>query len=263
MVLAAVCRTGSSVQSAAAAPVVASAAGEGVMPTPQTEPVAASKAKAHIRYKTADGTRVPGVTTVLGVLAKPALVKWANNLGLQGIDSTRYVDVLAGVGTLAHALIHGHLTGRDVDTEGYSQQDIDLAENAFLSYLEWEKSHTLETLLAEAPLVSESHRFGGTVDWFGLLDGVPTVVDFKSGRAIYDDHVYQLAAYWNLIMASHSIVARGRILQVGRTEDEGFSERVITEPGLYWNVFEYCLMLYRLQQDIQREKRREKKECRH
>ena len=43
------------------------------------------KANAHTQYKLVDGTKVPSVTTVLGILNKPALVKWANNLGLQGI----------------------------------------------------------------------------------------------------------------------------------------------------------------------------------
>ena len=46
------------------------------------------KSKAHQRYKLADGTQVPGVTTITGQLNKPALIIWANRLGLQGIDST-------------------------------------------------------------------------------------------------------------------------------------------------------------------------------
>lgn len=53
--------------------------------------------KAHTRYYLSDGTLVPGATTVTGLLNKPALVKWANNLGLQGIDSSKYVDKAARV----------------------------------------------------------------------------------------------------------------------------------------------------------------------
>ena len=41
--------------------------------------------RAHQRYKIEDGTIVPGVTTVVGILNKPALVPWANKLGLEGI----------------------------------------------------------------------------------------------------------------------------------------------------------------------------------
>ena len=36
--------------------------------------------KTHTRYYLQDGTLVPGSTTVTGLLNKPALVKWANNL---------------------------------------------------------------------------------------------------------------------------------------------------------------------------------------
>ena len=56
------------------------------------EKTIAKRAKAHTAYKTAGGQRVPGVTTVLGVINKPALVPWANQLGLQGINSSTYVD---------------------------------------------------------------------------------------------------------------------------------------------------------------------------
>ncbi|GAI86127.1 unnamed protein product, partial [marine sediment metagenome] len=38
----------------------------------------------------------------IGVLNKPALVPWANNLGLQGINVKDYVDDKADIGTLAH-----------------------------------------------------------------------------------------------------------------------------------------------------------------
>ena len=69
----------------------------------------------HQVYKTADGTRVPGVTTICGVMDKPALVKWANNLGLQGTDSTKYVDALAASGTLAHYWAEEVLIGREPD----------------------------------------------------------------------------------------------------------------------------------------------------
>ena len=60
-----------------------------------TERVAAKGARQHTVYKLASGARVPGVTTVLSVLNKPALVPWANKLGLEGIDVRKYVDALA------------------------------------------------------------------------------------------------------------------------------------------------------------------------
>jgi hypothetical protein len=45
-----------------------------------------SISKAHTIYKTAEGVRVPGATTITGLLNKPYLVPWANKLGLEGIE---------------------------------------------------------------------------------------------------------------------------------------------------------------------------------
>ena len=76
----------------------------------KTEAKIAARAKPHTVYRTADGQRVPGVTTVLGILNKPALIKWANNLGLQGIDSATYVDETARGQRVGEA-IYRHIVG--------------------------------------------------------------------------------------------------------------------------------------------------------
>ena len=56
---------------------------------------AAKRSRTHTRYPSKSGHLVPGVTTVLNVLNKPALVPWATGLGLQGSTLQEYVDALA------------------------------------------------------------------------------------------------------------------------------------------------------------------------
>lgn len=208
------------------------------------EPV--KKARAHTRYRTADGTIVPGATTVIGVIDKPHLVKWANNLGLLGYDSNKYRDELAEIGTLAHYMIECHLSGIEPDLSAYSPEQIDRASNSVLKFHEWEKQHTLEPILTEAQLVSEKYRFGGTVDYYGLIDGIPTILDLKTSKAIYDSHIWQVAAYHQLLVEHGYDVQQVRVLQIGRDESEGFSERVLTvdELGPQWAVFEAARTLY-------------------
>jgi len=201
--------------------------------------------KPHQKYYLRDGTEVPGVTTVLGVMAKPALIRWANQQGLKGIDTTKYVDSMAAVGTLAHAMIEAHLTGETADTSDYSHNQIDLAENAVLSYLSWEKGHDLRVIRTEAQLVSEDYRFGGTIDCYGVLDGVPTLVDFKTSKAIYDEHLYQVSAYAALLEEHDYVVDRIMILQVGRDETEGFSTRTLDDWTHEFHIFQCSLNLYR------------------
>jgi hypothetical protein len=211
-----------------------------------TEKAAAVRAKQHTVYKNAAGKRLPGVTTVLGVLAKPALIPWANNLGLQGITVGKYVDVLAQIGTIAHEMVTAHVKNEKFDTTDLAADLIDKAENSFLSYLEWEKQHKIEPILCEVPLVSEKWQYGGTVDFYGKIDGVLTLKDYKTSKAIWPEHFYQVAAYRELLEESGKVVDAVGILQIGRSEDEGFSEVVIADSTTERQIFFACLELHRL-----------------
>lgn len=209
-------------------------------------------AKAHTRYRNKDGKIVPGATTILGVLNKPALVKWANNLGLQGIDSTKYVDVMAKIGTLAHYMVESYLKSIEPDTSSFSKDEIDKAENAVLSFFEWERHNQLEPFLLEKQLVSEQYQFGGTVDCYCKLNGKYTLLDFKTSNAIYAEHIIQLSAYKQLLRENGYKVDEVRILRIGRTEDEGFEERKETNLSNHWTLFEHLLEVYRLQKIIKK-----------
>ena len=209
--------------------------------------------KAHIRYKTADGKVVPGATTITGLLNKPWLVRWANKLGLEGIDSSKYTDEAAATGTLAHAMIQADLEGTEIDREQFSPLQVSLAENAVLSWFEWKKQHEIKPLLCEQPFVVDTldnpfiddmPGYGGTVDCYCMLDGIPTLLDFKTSKSIYPEYFVQLAAYKHLLQAHGNPVEQVRILRVGRDETEGFEERSIADTKWYWIIFKCLLMIY-------------------
>ena len=207
---------------------------------------------AHTIYKTADNTRVPGVTTILGVLNKPALVPWANKMGLQGIDTTRYVDELADAGTLAHAMILTHHGGEAPDFSHYNEYQQELAGNAFASYLNWLKDHTVEPWVTEQPLVSELYKFGGTPDMLANVDGVATLLDFKTGKAIYPEHYHQVAAYEKLLAEQGFVIDEATILRIGRTDDEGFEIKPVTSIEKHWQMFVHCHAIYELQKQLRK-----------
>lgn len=212
-----------------------------------------NKVKIHTVYKPANGERVPSVTTVLGILNKPALLEWAWKLGTEGIDYKAIRDTAADIGSLAHYLILCHLKGIEPDTSEYSQQVIDKAETCLIKFWDWEKGHTLKPTLIETPLVSELYRFGGTPDWFGLIDGVDEMVDFKTGKGLYVEFFYQLAAYNQLLQEAGYVSKRARILRIGRDENEGFEERMVTGLAKQWDVFLNCLNIYNLQREIKKQ----------
>jgi len=208
------------------------------------------KYKAHQIYQDKAGEIIPSVTTILSVLNKPALVKWANNLGLQGIDSSKYTDAMATIGTLAHYLIECHLLEFKPLLAEYSKDDISKAETAMIKYLDWEGQNKLEPKLVEAQVVSEKYRFGGRIDLYGKLNGEMTLIDFKTCKAIYPEMICQLAAYKYLLEENGYPVKNSMILRVGRDENEGFEIRRGGNLSDHWSIFAHCLGIYQLRQKI-------------
>lgn len=221
-----------------------------------TEQAIASKSKAHTIYKLKDGTRVPGVTTITGVMDKPALVKWANNLGLQGIDSTKYVDATARIGTLAHKIIECYLTDEEPDFSDSSENEIACAKKCADKFFQWEKSRGLtksDYALSESPLVSEKYRFGGTVDICAVVNGAATLIDLKTCKGIYGEHKTQIAGGYSILLNENGFALDSvLILRIGRDESEGFEEITVSkdEIALHIKRFLICKELYEINKQI-------------
>jgi hypothetical protein len=226
--------------------------GTGVTMATKTKDKAKQKAKAHTIYKTADGKRVPGVTTITGVMAKPALIKWANDLGLQGIDSTTYVDELAEIGILAHRMVQDDLAGRETDFSSFSADQRDMAENALISFYKWQEENTFEYIGDEVQVVSELHHVGGTLDLYGILNGKHAVLDIKTSRQIYSEHMTQVVAYAEMARENGYRVEDVRILRIGRDEGEGFDDLTVPNQALHWKRFLACREIYELNKEIRR-----------
>ena len=204
----------------------------------------ATKPSGRTVYKDSQGNRLPGVTTIIGVLAKPQLITWANRMGLQGIDTTKYVDDLADVGILAHHLVLCRHKKVIPDVSDFSAHQIELAGNCLASYENWEQHHTIEPLLVEESLVSETLKYGGTPDLYCKMDGVRTLLDFKTGKALYDEVMYQLAAYRNLLIEHYNPVEQCVALRIGRDDNEGFEVKNGRDMDAAYNIFLNCLGLY-------------------
>ena len=218
-----------------------------------------TKDKVHTIYKTKDGTRVPGASTIAGVLDKPALKFWANTLGMDGIDVKKYVDSLADAGTLAHYLVQCEFedeTPLQAYVDEFSKVDLDRAETSYLKFLDWFAQHDIQTIMTEAQLVSEEHKFGGTCDAYALVDGVLTLIDIKTCKALYgatDDKWIQVAGYQILLEGHGYEVQDTRILRVGRNALEGFEYAPIpNDPTLYKKLFWHCRQIYDLKKQAGR-----------
>jgi len=208
-----------------------------------------AKVKGRTLYRGADGERLPSVTTVLGILQKPALLEWAWKLGMEGIDYKKVRDQTADIGKIAHYMIMCHFKGEEPDLSEYAPHDIDKAENCLIKFWDWEASHHITPILIEQPLVDDIYRYGGTPDMLARVDGEITIVDYKTGKGLYPEYYYQMGGYYRLIEDAEGMwdaITQGRIIRIGRDETEGFEEAVIGQDALKVNaeIFLTCLDLY-------------------
>ena len=159
------------------------------------------------RYKL-DGEWVPGVTTVLGVLNKPALTKWAASQVAEYVaDHPEAVEHLRDMGrapmvgalkevpwqkrddaalrgTTFHDLAERIALGEEVDVP---EAQVPLVEAA-LAFME---DYDITPTLVEAVVGSREHRYAGKVDLFAN----DAIWDWKSGKRIYPATAFQLAGY--------------------------------------------------------------------
>jgi len=166
-------------------------------------------------YRLKDGSRVPGTTTIIGRFKDSGgLIHWAWDQGRNGLDYRATRDSAADAGTLGHWLVEQHIAKiaeneiaalfeNKIGVEKVERPIADKAIKAYQSYLGWENQTKLEIVAQEMLLVSEKHRFGGTPDAVGKIDGVLCLVDWKTGNSLYRDHLVQVAAYRALWEESH------------------------------------------------------------
>jgi hypothetical protein len=158
-------------------------------------------------YRLADGTRVPGTTTIIGRFKESGgLMQWAFKQGKEGKRHLyEEAEKAADIGTCAHAMVEAHIKGIAFDRAGYALPDEGWpkAESAFGAYLKWADQTKLVVVDQEMMLISEKHRYGGTPDAIGMIGNELCLLDWKTSNAVYCDYLIQLAAYKQLWEESH------------------------------------------------------------
>lgn len=169
-------------------------------------------------YEAEDGTRSPSVTTIQSVLDKPALIPWAVKMVIEDavnkltprqkygvseikniLQSSRYVykqetERACDIGTTVHTLIenflrHGSFGDIDPATAPNSQELLNCAH----AFIDWMMANQVEVIALEVPI--KGTGYAGRIDAVVRLNGVVTLVDFKTSKGFYDTHPMQLAAY--------------------------------------------------------------------
>lgn len=156
-------------------------------------------------YRDHNGNKLPSVTELLGGLGwrYAPLLAWANKIGREGLTMDEASRDARDMGTAGHDLIEAWLLNRREPERGTTPTHIweggQRALDSFQSWWEREEMHLrIEVLGTETMMVNVEKGYGGTADLVCLLDGKPTVLDYKTGKSIYAETAIQLAAYAKL-----------------------------------------------------------------
>ena len=221
----------------------------------------AVKDKPRRDYRTKDGTRVPGVTTVLGNLGwkTPGLVIWSFREGQKHPElSTPYeiTEEAADIGTVVHRAVelvmHGAPTAEAEAhiRETLAEDQWDRAESSLLGFYRWRDSSQVEVVDTEVALVSEL-GFGGTIDYVARVGGVLSILDLKTSKAVYGDMLVQVAAYGRLWTEHHpdQPISDYYILRIDK-ESAGFDYAYRSGLTEAWDVFRACLTIHQLKRVV-------------
>jgi len=207
------------------------------------------------RFYDVDGEAFPSVTHVLSVIGKPALINWAANqerdlvteaaadlyldlLKAQPMSRPVFTMTLAGrlgtvrahrraldkagaIGAQAHALIEWHLRTLLGHKVGPEPAASDPARWAFIAFRTWAESVDLQPRLIEQTVWSRTHRYAGTMDLLADVNGVSTLVDFKTGKAVYPEAHLQNVAYQVALMEmGHATPEAGLIVRLPKVRSD-------------------------------------------
>lgn len=245
------------------------------------------------RFYTVKGVDYPSVTTILSCISKPALVNWAASVeremvivesaklygdlhGKEKISSLLWATQLQGrlgeerghkkelakageIGTQCHALIEWTLRTSMCEKCGPAPEINDKAKWAFAAWMRWKDKVNLKPISIETTVVSERYGFAGTMDLLAEVNGELTLLDWKTGKAIYPESFLQNAAYRH---ATRELgigdPLRGLIVRLPKVDTD--PEFEIADAGDEWLNFKTFLTAFDLWKWQQRteEARKEK-----
>jgi hypothetical protein len=214
-------------------------------------------------YKLANGTRVPGVTTITGRFKDcGGLLYWACLQGQaieRGEISKLYDkrDEAAESGTLAHSFVEQYLNGKEppYDTQNCSDEVVSQAHNGFENFLNWYSGSNFKIISQEEILISEKYRFGGSPDAIAQnMRGELVLIDWKTSSGLYSNMLWQVAAYkalWEENYPGQPINGGFDIIRFSK-EFGDFEHRHFNELDDAWEMFKLLRQAYDLDKKLKK-----------
>lgn len=224
------------------------------------------------------GKFVPGVTSILGYIGKPALIPWAagcasdhwreninsliaikNSDGpfADAVDKVhkaaknahrKKAEAAANIGKNVHEYVEFFFKGKELPVLRTDQ-----AKLGAEAFHKWFDSHHVKIKASERRIFSKEHYYAGTCDFVAEIDGVLGVGDIKTSSGIYPEMRFQTAAYQKALEEEKGIKFPVRwIVRFDKLTGE-FEAKSFYRFDIDFQGFNSALTLYRTMQSIEEE----------
>jgi hypothetical protein len=195
----------------------------------------------HTEYFNEDKIEVPSVTTIIKILNKPSLAKWANYMGFKRQNLDDVLDKASNIGTNVHLAIYSFMMNKYyifIEDQYCTKYILMKYMNSFL---EWKQTHNMTPIYMEKHLTTK--ELGGTLDFYGIVDNKKTILDFKTSKRPYSTMFLQLAAYCIMLEEIGKEVEQVGIIIIN---ENGYNEKFIPRKKLdrYISSFRKLVSLF-------------------
>lgn len=166
----------------------------------------------HSTYINKKEVEVPSVTTIIKLLNKPFIAKWANSLGWKRQSYDKVLEESANKGTFVHETLHEYLFKEGKKFDLSNPEVLNFLYENLNTFKEFEKEYDIKPIWGEKSFSLD--KFGGTVDLYCELNNKYTILDFKTSKRFYSSHFIQLGAYIQLLEANDYKVEQVAILRI-------------------------------------------------
>lgn len=223
-----------------------------------------------------------GVTTILGVIAKPALIQWSANEAVKHIIETVNIFTLredgepvyevphslleeaksahrkrketAGTwGTNVHALIERIVLDAIKQGGVIEKHDgvVGEYEKPVKHFLDWAIKNKVRFLASEKHVYSKEMFVGGIADIICEIDGKLFVGDIKTSSGIYPEHFIQCSAYAEILKEMGAPACDG-VVVINLNKRGEIETSTMYNPSRYFEAFKSALNIYRLLEELKK-----------
>ena len=164
-------------------------------------------------YLDSKNNPVPSVTTVLNKTSnkKESIQQWRNRVGEE--EANRIIKQSTDIGTMVHEALELYLNEQEWRNFSDNQDGV-LAERMTKKFIESGLNSITEVWGLEVGLILDG-LYAGTADCVGKINGVPSLIDFKTARKMkkrewIEDYFLQCCAYAN----AHNVMFNTNINQI-------------------------------------------------